>query len=434
MCLRLLLIAIPLLCPSSAWAARGSVPPLIQQFDEGYGLVVGTITATQKFAHQDYPEVTLTKLTFKVVEVVAAPITRRAWPLKVGGTFAFADSCGYGGTVENWLNADGVLSSGDPPTGATFLLSIRQADDGSFEHCHGAGAARPLQALADDERADVASVRELAMLRDDRRVTRCRELALEAGARLRLRTEAIRHLQYRCFHAYPPRDDAERDAREAERKATAATLRKAWHDPALPPSLVGAVDRALLQADYRDFHGSAERRDGWIAYLFRPVQAGPRNEALAELRQRPLTLLTDLAKTDPAPVGNVLMKQLADPRWPLEFRIQIASTLAWLDDNGKDTNAVWEAAWRKFIAGTLPDAEGWESRLLLSAIEWRIGASENQQPKRPIAASSDLLDLLRAKKTQLGLKRAQGDADSQYGLAMQTCEKLLAWIDNKQNN
>lgn len=429
--LRLLLTVATLLFPTAAWAARGSVPPLVAQFDDGYGLVVGTITATQQIPHKEYPEVTLTNLTFKVVEVVAAPTAPRDWPLKVGTSFSFLDSCGYGGTVEHWLNAEGVLSSGDPPIGATFLLSVRRKDDGTYEHCHGAGAARPLQSLDDGERADLASVRDLATLRDDRRVTRCRELALDADARLRLRSEAIRHLQDRCFHAHPPRNDAEKDARETERKATAATLRKAWHDPALPPALTGAVDRALLEADYRAFHASVERREVWTTYLFRPLQAGPRYDALVELRQRPLTLLTDLARTDPAPVGAVLMKQLADPAWPLEFRYQIASSLAWLDDQSTSPDAEWEAAWRRFMASVLPTAEGWESRLLLSAVEWRIGASENRQPKRPIVVSSDLVGLLRVKKDHLLLKKAQGDADSQYELALQNCEKLLGWIDDK---
>lgn len=81
------------------------------------------------------------------------------------------------------------------------------------------------------------------------------------------------------------------------------------------------------------------------------------------------------------------------------------------------------------MAGVLPAAEGWESRLLLSAIEWRIGASENQQPKRPLAVSTNLVQLLRDKNDHLTLKAAQGDADSQYGLARETCESLLKWVD-----
>jgi hypothetical protein len=414
-----------------ALAARGPVPPLIAQFDEGYGLLVGTVASTKQVPNKQSPEYPWTELRFRVLEVLAAPVTPGDWPLKVGGTFAFVDSCGYGGTVEDWLDEQGRRNSGVPPAGTTFLLSVKKGDAGGWQHVHGAGAARPILKLADHERALVSEVHVVAKLAGEARVARCRELAVDVRAREALRVEAIRYLADRCSHAYPPRDPAEEAAREAERKSTAATLRAAWRDPGLPasPDLVWAVDSALLKVDFHAFRTSPERRDVWVVHLFRPMQGATLDDAVAELSRRGLSVLAEIAQGEPGPVGQVVMKQLADPAWPLLFRHQIASVLLQMMDATPIPDPVWQAAWADFMFTSLPKADAFESRVLLAAISYRIGAMERNHPKHLLPVSPELLKLLRDKHDDLALRAGQGDHNGQYKTALGECEVLLKWID-----
>lgn len=416
------------------------VPPLLTQFDERHGIVIGTLERTKPVPHKDDPSVILAELYFKVDEVIAPATSDPAWPLKAGDSFMVLGSIGSWGVIESWYNQNSELEGGDsPPAGAKFLLSVRRnAERSGYEHAEGAGAARPLLKLSDADRQHIAGIRELALLTGDRRVARCRELTLAANARAPIRLEAIRHLKERCFHAYLPRDEAEKAARESERKETAATFRRAWNDPALRQTLdlFTALDHGLWAADWQRFRGSDERRQVWLEFVFRPVQLGTPAEVEAELRKRPLSRLWELAEPNPAPVADVLVKQLAEEHWPIEFRMQIADSLASVDDRAKSPDPMWEKSWRSFMAEVLPTADGWQSRQLLSSIEWRLGAAERQKPQRPIGATADLVELLKAKRESLmlkaaaeGLDRQSRDIHYEYRMALQKCAALIEWVE-----
>lgn len=423
---RPLLIVVLLVCASTVRAQRVEVPPLLQQFDTGHGLALATLTEIDPAPQPD----NRTRLVFRIDEVVAKPLVDGPW-VQDRSPLTLHANVGFNTTFERWQPARGEDPlGGQPPVGTRYLLSVRwdKAKE-TFEHATGAGAAEHLAELPQERRALIGEVRELAATQGPARAKRCRELVVDGNARLALRLEAIRHLRDRGTHAQPPANDVEAGDREAERKAAAESLRQVWLSAELvqSPELIRAVDRALLRIDSGAFDRSAERRDVWIAHIFRPmIEPGPRREQFNELTQRPMPILMTIGTIDPPPVTEVLMKQLADPRWPLDFRMNIASCLAQIDDWVKVRDPRWEEAWRAFVNNALPTAEAHHSTLLLTTIGRRLGADPNARPKRPLAITNELVDLLNAKRNALATLQEQ--EPDRYGPPLQKCEALIAWI------
>jgi hypothetical protein len=320
---------------TAAHAARMGPPPLVQSFDEGYGvLAVSLIEHRPTGEEEEFSG----DFHLKVEQVVAQPTSADAFDLKPGGQLVLRCSRGYGAEMERF-------TFGWPPkTGEKYIVVVRLVD-GRYQSVPGSGAVREVQAFDERELQAIARIRDLAAAKPQDRPALARKLVVADN-------NPHVELASNCHTIFRKTDDP------AERDKNLAFLRGQWKAVSIQQShgVLQLMDRTLCELD-RNFATSNDRIDGWFGVIFAPIRDAkdPRSPGQPNTHLLPWHL-SDLARYWPDKVAHRVIREMHERSWPLDFRIQLAGVLLGMYLTAEGDRPAWAVELDRFYAAALGDA------------------------------------------------------------------------------
>jgi hypothetical protein len=380
--LRLLL----LLAAPPALAARGLPAPVLQNLEAGYGVVLGEVMGATPAARDDSFTVRV-----RAVEVLARPAAADAFALNAGDAFVVVLHVGYASEIEQWDTAatrairgggaggdaaDRVDAPGGPlAAGARLILTVRRAG-ADYEHARGADAVVRVRKEDDVDRRVYARLQQLAALPWEQRLAEALRAACTLTEPAAVRKDLIYWFRDALLNRPP-----------AEHRRVVAALTAHFRDAhgQLPQDEFTVLDFTLRSMGGDEFERSIDRERAWIARLLAPFPKEPQARA-AETRRRDEVMpgvVPTLLANRPDEVGAVLLKEMDDPKWPLQFRWRLAAIL----HSAYERHGLGGPAWRDGLLAWYPRAldvaDSGETRLILTGLVgaggeprgWRVGVT-----------------------------------------------------------
>ncbi|GEM_PF-3953953 len=366
-----------------AWGLWMSPKPMVQQFEESYGIIASEVIEAKhvevdpaKTYPDDYD------VTFRVVRVVADPIHGEAFALKPGGTFVVRVSVGYACALESWGETDKaeLTHPGGPlAAGAKYYVTVKHAHgNGTYELTQGASVLETLKAFDEEHEKDIGVIRGLALMTAGDRVQACYKILLDKATSEFLRNAAL----------VETREQARKpEADETRKKATTEVYWKLWRENAAAwdDHSLALLASSMHVVIGKEFMESPEYRERWFERMFAPLDKLKGAELQKECIHRNNTAgfaIRGAGEVTPIPVGERLMKEMADTSWPMDIRVDLANYLLWMHDHVETPVPQWEPFLQEMLPKLIDDSESWPLRLLADGLRISAAASDTDRGKK----------------------------------------------------